>query len=164
MNNQSTQPCTNLIAETADSLQKIANNALKYLSRRDYSCLELYQKLIAKGFDIEDIQSVLENLQKRGYQSDERFTEMFIRSRMASGDGPFKIKIALRGKGICDSLALTVMDKLNVDWFEQAKKIKTKRFGDQVVTEPKELAKQIRYLKGKGFYQDHINAVIEYTH
>jgi regulatory protein len=140
---------------------KAMSIAMRYLARRDYSRLELYQKLIAKGLHVSVVDVVLEELQALGYQSDERFTEMFIRSRINSGDGPFKIKISLRGKGICDSLALAVFDKLDVDWFEQVKLIKSKRFGNQPSQDLNEISKQIRYLKNKGFYQDHINTVID---
>lgn len=143
-----------------DSLKQIKNAALNYLARRDYSRLELYQKLVAKGFQSSDIKSVLEYLQSQSYQSDERFADMYIRSRVNAGDGPFKIKISLRAKGICDSLALAVFDKLNIDWFEHAKALKNKRFGESLCEDLNEIAKQARYLKNKGFYQDHISSVI----
>jgi regulatory protein len=135
--------------------------ALRYLARRDYSRLELYQRLIRKGVESALADKALSALQEDGYQSDERFTEMYIRSRINGGDGPFKIKIALRAKGICDSLSLAVFDKLKIDWFDRVKEVKNKRFGDLPSSDISETAKQIRYLKNKGFYQDHINAVIE---
>jgi regulatory protein len=140
------------------------NSALGYLARRDYSRLELYQKLIAKGLLSDTVNQVLDDLQAQGYQSDERFAEMFIRSRMNAGDGPFKIKISLRGKGICDSLALAVIDKMQIDWFERVKILQKKRFGDLPAEDLTETTKRIRYLKSKGFYQDHIEAVIECSH
>lgn len=139
----------------------VKNAALRYLARRDYSRLELYQKLIAKGLQSPLINKVLDELQASAYQSDERFTEMYIRSRLSSGDGPFKIKIALRGKGICDSLVLAVIDKLNIDWGRQAKRVREKRFGQLPPSDLTELGKQIRFLQRKGFYQEHINLVID---
>ncbi|MGH1487074.1 MAG: regulatory protein RecX [Cellvibrionaceae bacterium] len=147
----------------SDSQKSAMNSALRYLARRDYSRLELYQKLIAKGLQSSVVNETLDNLKLQGYQSDERFAEMFIRSRISSGDGPFKIKIALRGKGICDSLALAVFDKLQVDWFEQVQTVQRKRFGDLPIEDVTETARQVRYLKNKGFYQEHINAVIKHT-
>lgn len=147
----------------SDSRQKIKESAIRYLARRDYSRLELYQRLIAKGFQSNDIQDVLDYLQTESYQSDERFADMYIRSRINAGDGPFKIKISLRAKGICDSLALAVFDKLKIDWFEKAKSVKSKRFGESKAEDITETAKQARYLKNKGFYQDHINAVVRHS-
>ncbi len=147
-------------ASIIPKVDEIKNNALRYLARREYSRLELYQKLVTKGFQSIEINQTLDYLQAEGYQSDERFAEMYIRSRINSGDGPFKIKISLRAKGICDSLALAVFDKLNVDWFDRAKTVKCKRFGELPPGDVTETAKQVRYLKNKGFYQDHINAVV----
>lgn len=144
-----------------DSIKQMNNIALGYLARRDYSRLELYQKLVAKGFQSPDIQQVLDELQANAYQSDERFADMYIRSRINAGDGPFKIKISLRAKGICDSLALAVFDKLDIDWFEQAKLLKHKRFGEEAPADITARSKQARYLKNKGYYQDHITAVID---
>jgi len=142
---------------------QIKGAALNYLARREYSRLELYQKLVAKGYQSSDIQDVLEYLQLQSYQSDKRFADMYIRSRINAGDGPFKIKISLRAKGICDSLALAVFDKLDIDWFDHAKAVKFKRFGEAISEDITEKVKQVRYLKNKGFYQDHINAVIDDT-
>ncbi len=144
----------------SDTIKRIKNIALNYLARREYSRLELYQRLVTKGFQSGDIQFVLEYLHAQGYQSDERFAESYIRSRINAGDGPFKIKISLRAKGICDSLALAVFDKLNIDWFERVRVVRAKRFGDAISEDITETVKQARYLKNKGFYQDHINTVI----
>lgn len=159
-------PCvsTTPITEMPSSLKRIKNVALMYLARRDYSRLELYQKLTAKGFDSEHVQLVLEELQQKGYQSDERFAEVFTRSRIRSGDGPFKIKISLREKGICDSLILAVFDKLDIDWSSQLQRIIEKHFGKLPPDNESELFKRIRYLKNKGFYQEHINIVINKLH
>lgn len=146
--------------DSGSEVKRAETAALKLLARREHARLELYQKLVAKGLQSPSINQALDQLQTNGYQSDERFTEMFIRSRIQSGDGPFKIKIALRGKGICDSLALAVFDKLKIDWIERVERLKRKRFGELPATDLNETAKQVRYLKNKGFYQDHINAVI----
>ncbi|MEO0443609.1 MAG: regulatory protein RecX [Pseudomonadota bacterium] len=150
------------IKNSENPLQAIENTALGYLSRRDYSRLELYQRLISKGYQSYLINDVLDKLQEDNYQSDERFAECYIRSRVDSGDGPLKIKIALRGKGICDSLTLALMDKLAINWFDQVKLLKEKRFGDVDSNDLNEITQQARYLKNKGFYQEHIESVISY--
>lgn len=151
-------------AAQQESIKTIKQQCLTYLARREHSRVELYQKLIAKGFHSVGIQTVLDDLQSHSYQSDERFSDMYIRSRIHSGDGPFKIKIALRAKGICDSLVLAVFDKLDIDWVKQAADSRRKRFGSLAPETTEDAlaykAKQVRYLKNKGYYQEHINAVI----
>ena len=143
------------------SLSKdVYNVAVRYLARRDYSRHELLQKLAAKAFGKTEIEHVLDHLAEHGYQSDERFTEMYIRTRLNAGDGPFKIKIALRQKGICDSLALAVIDRMGVDWLEQAQRLKERRFGETTHQTPSDLAKQQRYFRNKGYYQEHISQTL----
>ena len=132
--------------------------ALRHLTRREYSRYELRQKLRQNSVADNVIESVLDELIQAAYQSDKRFAENYIRSRINAGDGPFKIKIKLREKGICDSLTLAILDTLNIDWHVKAQKAKTKRFGNQLPPEAAELSKQIRYLKSKGFYREHIHA------
>ncbi len=168
-------------------LKAIKASALQCLARREYSRLELLRKLSQKFSATDAIQTVLEQLQHEGYQSDDRFTEMFIRAKVRAGNGPFKIKIELREKGICESTVLSVFDRQAIDWLELAKNVKDKRFGqinhfepteldtehmeagqveseliENTVQKPslQELAKQVRYLKNKGFYQEHIDQVI----
>lgn len=144
----------------SDQFKQAYNKAIGYLARREYSAKELQQRLLQKEFSPALIDKVLERLIDDGYQSDERFTEMYIRSRVNAGDGPFKIKMKLREKGICESLTLAVLDTQTIDWLEQVKKVKEKRFG-KICDSPAELAKQIRYLKNKGYYQEDIQAVVE---
>lgn len=143
---------------------KAENNALRYLARREYSRLELYQRLISKGYKSDVVNHLLDHLAAKNYQSDERYADMYIRSRANVGDGPFKIKLALRSKGVKDSLSDSIFDQLSIDWFERARFVKVKRFGDARATDITEYSKQIRYLKSKGFYQDHIDSVVEYSH
>ena len=158
------QGVTSLKSSTQSSAKALAkNSALRFLARRDHSRREIYQKLIKKGIQSGCIEEVLDDLKKSGYQNDERFAEQYIQSRVNAGDGPFKIKISLRAKGICDSLALAVIDKLDIDWFERAKILRNKRFSDVPPKNVTETSKQIRYLKSKGFYQDHIRALVSYT-
>lgn len=146
-------------AESADQIRQAYNKVIAYLARREYSKKELEQRLLQKQFSYACIKPALARAIEHGYQSDERFTEMYIRSRVNAGDGPFKIKISLREKGICESLALAVLDAQGIDWREQAKSVKEKRFGLECDSQ-QQLAKQIRYLKNKGFYQDDIQAVV----
>jgi regulatory protein len=139
------------------------NSAFRYLARREYSRLELYQRLITKGYASDMVNHLLDYLKEKDYQSDERYTDMYIRYRANTGDGPFKIKIALRAKGIFDSLSNIVFDQLAIDWLDRAQVVKIKRFGDGPATDITELSMQIRFLKNRGFYQEHIDAALNYS-
>jgi regulatory protein len=154
------RPVTN-----SDDKKAIKSSALRHLARREYSRLELFRKLSLKFSSGENIQAVLSQLKEQGYQSDDRFTEMFIRTKVRAGNGPFKIKIELREKGICESTALSMFDRLAIDWFEQVKRVANKRFNEDAEASGEidlnVLSKRVRYLKNKGFYQEHIEKVVK---
>ncbi len=158
-----------------DEVKAIKVSALRYLARREYSRVELYRRLSQKFSAANEIQAVLDELRDQGYQSDARFTESFIRAKVSAGNGPFKIKIELREKGICESTALAAFDRQAIDWLALAQLVKDKRFGNteakveaesagEIMTEEEKLylmAKKTRYLKNKGFYKEHVDIVLK---
>ena len=125
--------------------------ALKMLMRREHSKLELFNKLQLKGYDDEIIDSAITQLVEQNYQSDERFAEAFILMRFNQGKGPVKIASELKLRGI-NSFNLS-----DFDWFESAKEIRKKKFGDIVSSDFKQQAKQKRFLQSRGFSLDQIN-------
>ena len=137
---------TNLTQES-----KCYSSALKMLMRREHSKLELSQKLLAKGFDIVDVNSSISKLVQQNYQSDDRFSEGFILMRFNQGKGPVKIASELKMRGI-DTFDLSIFD-----WFKLAKEIRQRKFGDASSLDYKEIAKQKRFLQSRGFNLDQIN-------
>ena len=137
---------TNLTQES-----KCYSAAMKMLMRREHSKLELFQKLQVKGFDIDIINAAISKLVKQNYQSDERFAEDFILMRFNQGKGPVKIVSELKMRGI------NTFDLSAFDWFELAKEIRQKKFGNQLSLDYKEKAKQKRFLQSRGFNLDQIN-------
>ena len=137
---------TNLTQES-----KCYSAAMKMLMRREHSKLELFQKLQVKGFDVETINGSISKLVKKNYQSDERFAEDFILMRFNQGKGPVRIASELKMKGI------NTFDLSAFDWFELAKEIRQKKFGNESSLDYKETAKQKRFLQSRGFNLDQIN-------
>jgi len=121
------------------------------LVRREHSKLELYKKLQLKGFSDDIINSSISKLVQQNQQSDERFAEDFIQMRYNQGKGPVKIALELKMRGI------NAFDLSAFDWFELAKEIRQKKFGDSSSLEYKDLAKQKRFLQSRGFSLDQIN-------
>jgi regulatory protein len=62
--------------------------ALGLLARREHSARELKNKLARRGFDADENAVALERLQSKDFQSNARFGEMLVRSRIESGYGP----------------------------------------------------------------------------
>ena len=125
--------------------------ALKMLMRREHSKLELFKKLQIKGYDDDIINSSISKLVEQNYQSDDRFAEDFIQMRFNQGKGPVKIALELKMRGI------NTFDLSTFDWFQLAKEIRQKKFGDVSSLDYKETAKQKRFLQSRGFNLDQIN-------
>ena len=129
--------------------------ALKMIMRREHSKLELRQKLNLKDFDDAVINDSISLLAEQKYQSDERFSEAFILMRFNQGKGPIKISMELKSRGISE------FDLTLFNWFELAKDVKYKKFGDSKFLDYKEKSKQKRFLQSRGFGFDEINQAFQ---
>ena len=129
--------------------------ALKMLMRREHSKLELRQKLNLKDFDDAVINDSISLLVEQKYQSDERFSEAFILMRFNQGKGPIKISMELKSRGI------SKFDLTLFNWFELAKDVKYKKFGDSKFLDYKEKSRQKRFLQSRGFGFDEINQAFQ---
>jgi len=69
-------------------------SALRLLSRRSHSRKELSRRLVEKGFEEDDIEDVIDELERIGLQSDEEFASMFARSKWRQSTwGPQRISM-----------------------------------------------------------------------
>ena len=136
---------------THNQQNKCYSVALKMLIRREHSQLELSNQLQLKGFEDVDIKHSIDLLIEQKYQSDERFSEAFILMRYNQGKGPVKISFELKKRGI------ESFDLSNFDWFELAKEVRQKKFGQNLPLDYKTQSKQKRFLQSRGFAFDQIN-------
>ncbi len=157
--------------------------AFYYLSRREYGKAELKQKLIDKEQDPEKIDALLDEFEEKGYQSDYRTTLMLIRENIRKGRGRGRIKQEFYRKKIAMPGNIDeLIDMANseseefrefvdpddslvegVDWLKLAVVARTKKYGDDLPTEQKEKAKQLRFLQYRGFNTDICFAALNYT-
>lgn len=105
---------------TARDFASVNAAALRALGRREYSEFELRSKL-ERRFEGDVVAKVLEALVADHLLSDERFTEVFVRSRIARGQGPIRIRQELRQRGVADDLIDHFLTFDSAFWFEQAK-------------------------------------------
>jgi len=127
-------------------------SAIDYLSRREHSRLELRQKLQQKTFSSSvDLEALLDGLQAANYQSDSRYAESFVRSRILKGQGELKIRQLLMQRGVSRSLVDIALDEAEVNWWDLAERQREKRFGAEYPTDLEARAKQIRFLLMRGF-------------
>lgn len=128
------------------------------LARRDYARFELAGRLQQKGHPAEVVEGVLAALTERGYLSDERFTEGFVRSRQARGYGPVRIRAELNERRVDAEAQAEVIEQQH--WVELAREARRKRFGDELPQDMRERMKQMRFLQYRGFSAEQIKAAL----
>lgn len=132
---------------------EVKNAALRLLARREHSRKELRQKLARRG-EISVIDAVLDQLEDNGYLSDQRFTESFVRMRVAQGHGLVRISFDLKQKGIDPALLEQALKCEPVDWCAHAADVCARKFNRTVTADYKVQAKQLRYMTQRGFSMD----------
>lgn len=136
--------------------QSLNERAMNLLARREHSVTELTTKLLKAEFDRDDIDAVIEKLKTAGLQSDQRFTEDYLRYRSQRGFGSQRIRQELKERGVADDLIKTALQEAEIDWFSLATTVRCKRFGEQSPDDYKDRAKQQRFLQYRGFTHEQI--------
>jgi regulatory protein len=131
------------------------------LARREHSASELQQKLKQKGFSSDEISAALEQLQNADWQSDERFTEAYIRSRRSRGYGPVRIALELKERGIDEALTSAHVDATDVQWLECLRDEYERKYRGSEVADFEERAKRMRFLQYRGFTLEAIYQVMD---
>lgn len=91
-----------MIMETSDMSMKDALRLLAYRPRSEY---ELIMRLGAKGYSKEQISVTTAQLRKWGYIDDQKFTELWVQSRLLNKPmGTIRLKKELREKGISNAI------------------------------------------------------------
>ena len=134
--------------------------AMDYLARREYGNRELKKKLAKAGFFREAVDPAVTQLVEDGLQSDRRFVEAFVQSRINQGKGPVRIIADLSQRGIDDSLTDEILTGCGEDWWALARAVRCRKFGKNLPTDFKEKAPQMRFLQYRGFQSDQITAAV----
>ena len=138
--------------------------ALRLLARREHSLRELRTKLSSRGYEAGEIGRTLDQLAGRDLVSDERFAEAFLRSRLERGQGPLKIRAQLSERGVGAPLIDSVLNEAEIDWDRRAATARSRRFGERPPGDREEMARQARFLRGRGFSEGQVvRAVLNET-
>ena len=107
------------VLEQESSYTLIRNKMISYLARREHSAEELRTKLkqsssILKTVHFSDLlERCLQEMQEKGFQSDDRFTRQYVESKLANkSHGPLKILAELFNRGIPSEQANLVLNEL----------------------------------------------------
>lgn len=132
--------------------------AVGYLSRREHAREELARKLAAYAENAEEVESVLDALEKEGWLSTERFAQSLVHRR-ASRQGAARIVQELCQHGVDDIQVAELRDQLRATEYDRALEVWKKRFS----AKPEDraaYAKQARFLASRGFAHDVIRRIL----
>lgn len=151
---------------------KLLHKALQMQVRREHTQLELRRKLARWCSDSAAIDQVLEELQRRGWQSDQRFAEGYV-ARKAGSHGVASIRQDLKQVGLAKDMIAEHVEPLQDSEFERARAVWARRFSRNVLQpaeglsrqqmyllQQKERARQMRFLAARGFSPSVIQRVV----
>lgn len=133
-------------AEKKDNVVDAVNAILRLVSRREYSKLEIRQKLSLK-FTKETVEKALAFSIEKGYQSDDRYAEMLLNHTVFVKEGPLKFIAKAKAKGISSSIIEKYVE--NVDWDE----VLLDLYNTKVEFFNNDKNKLFPFLLRKGFYK-----------
>ncbi|HEX2605281.1 MAG TPA: recombination regulator RecX [Oxalicibacterium sp.] len=123
--------------------------ALRYLSAREHSRLELGRKLARYAQEGDDVEALLDTLEASKFLSQERFSESLV-NRRAARFGNSRILSELKSHGITSDALSAVKANLEEDEAARAREVWMRKFG-RLPANADERAKQIRFLMQRGF-------------
>ena len=133
--------------------------ALKALARREHTRQELQAKLQSFAEDPDELEPLLDDLEKRGWLSEARFVEQLTTVRRRRF-GAARILHELREKGVSDTALAAVQSQLKDSEVDAARAVWKKKFGS-LPTTLEERAKQSRFLASRGFSAEAVHAVLK---
>ena len=143
-------------------LEKARASALASLCMREHSIKEITDKLTRKEYQQDSIEVVIQECLKDNYLNEQRFAEIFWRSRAKKGFGPTKIAMELKQKGISASMIEESSHQEELDFDVVIKTIYFKKFKGLKIRDFKDKAKRQNYLYHRGFPIELIKIVIDY--
>jgi regulatory protein len=136
----------------------LKGRALRLLSGREHSRAELERKLASFEEEPGTLAQALNELQAKGFISEQRVIESVLHRRAAKL-GTARIKQELQGKGL-DPLAVSeALAGLKDSELTRAQEVWRKKFGAPAA-DAQAAAKQMRFLAARGFGGDVIRRVV----
>lgn len=136
----------------------LKGRALRYLSMREHSRVELHQKLRPHASTADELDQLLNALESAGWLSATRFVESVIH-RKAARMGAARLKSELSRHQLPSDLVQSALTDLKQTEFDRAFALWQKRYGMAAHT-ANDAAKQARFLAGRGFSGDTIRQVL----
>lgn len=138
------------------------NAALRFLARREYSKLELYQKLCTRYTPVA-AKNAVKKCVENDWLSEVRYVEMLYRHIISQNYGPLKFVMEARKKGLVPSLYEDLVR--DTDWTAVAVKFLSKKISSSENLTYEDKQKYLAALSRRGFSNSVcINALEEFLH
>ena len=136
----------------------LKGRALRLLSAREHSRVELERKLAQFEDEPGTLDKALDELQAKGFINEQRVLESVLNRRSAKL-GTARIRQELQGKGLAPEAVLNAVEQLRATEVERAREVWRKKFGEPAI-DAAEHGKQMRFLASRGFGGDAIRRVV----
>lgn len=130
------------------------------LARREHGRAELTRKLRQRGAPPEMIEHELDRLADEGLLSETRYLESYISSRARSGFGPSRIREELTQRGLPRGDVEQALRDADIDWQVQLVDLWQRKFSGQLPSDPRERARQTRFLVYRGFSMERVGRLL----
>jgi len=138
---------------------ELRQQAIKLLARREHTRAELARKLAGFGTQ-EEIEAVLAEMEANHLQSDNRTAENYLRSN-ASRLGASRLRHTLKTRGVAPEMIDEQMAQAELpDEIERARAAWSRKFS-AAPANPKEWARQARFLQSRGFAGDIVRKLLK---
>ena len=126
----------------------------KYCAYQERSSFDVQQKLVKLGIEKSGIPIIIRELEELGYLNDQRFAEIFVRSKFKHNNwGEVKIRVALSQKKIDKEIIAKALKQIdnedNKDKLLELAQIKFSKLKDEDIWKRKQ--KTAAFLISKGF-------------
>ena len=133
--------------------------ALKYLSTREHSRLELGRKLAKYAEEGDDVDALLDFLEKNNWLSQERFAESLVHRR-AGRYGNARVLAELQQHGVEGDNLAELKSELKDTETARAKEVWRRKFGTPP-QDAEQRSKQMRFLMARGFSSSAVRAALK---
>ena len=149
----------------SEQKQKLRDSALNLLSFRMRSRSELKQRLLEKGYDIQDIEPLLEEFDAKNILNDSEFALAFSRDKIRSkGIGPSILRVELSNHHLSQNLVEDTINRMYTEFPIDTllgNHLKKKKILRNSQLQEREKNRIVNFLKRKGFSWDDISRVFD---
>jgi regulatory protein len=143
-------------------VNKAISYACRVLGMREYSEKSLRLKLKQKSYESIEIEKAIEFLLENNWLSDQRFCEVFIRSKINKGQGLSRIQYELNQKGITQSLIDQSLLKQDINWQKICNEVTIRKVNSVLLeNNMKDRQRLERFLRYRGFSGEQIRKSIQ---